>query len=61
MDEVGRDGMAPMLPGILGWIGLVEQVPMPLPVAQAVRVVEHGLRVDVVIGGAMWVIFVGCP
>ena len=61
MDQVGRDGVAPVLSRNLGWVGLVEQVPIPLPITEAVGVVEPRFRVDVMIGGAMPVAGIGCP
>ena len=55
MDEVVADGVAPVLAGILRWVGLVEEMVAALPEAQSVGVVEIGFGVDVVVDGAVWV------
>ncbi len=46
MDQVVTDGMAPMGNGVGGRIALVKEVPLPLPVAKPVGVVQIALRAD---------------
>ena len=55
MDEIVADGVAPVLAGILRWIGLVEEMVAALPEAQSIGVVEIGFGVDVVVDGAVWI------
>ena len=56
VDEVGADGVAPVLAGVLRRPRLVEQVPAALQEAQPVGVVQRVLGVDEVIAGAMRVV-----
>lgn len=51
VEEVVAYGMSPVLPGVFGRKRLVEQVPAPLPIAQAVGVVESALRAGKMIRG----------
>ena len=59
MDEIVADGVTPVLAGVFRRIGLVKEVPAALPETEAVGVVEHGLRVDVMVEGSVWVAGVG--
>ena len=58
VDEFVRYGVPPVLARVFGRIGLVEQVPAPLPEAQPVGIVEHGLGIHVVVHGAVGISFV---
>ena len=53
VDEIVTHGVAPMLARVLRRIRLVEEVPAPLPETEPVGVVQHGLRVDVVVDRPM--------
>ncbi len=55
VNEVFAHGVAPVLAGVFRRIGLIEQVPAPLPETESVGVVEPPFRIDVVVYGAMGV------
>lgn len=53
MDQVVADGMAPMWNGIGGGKGLIKEMPLPLPVAEPVWIVQIAFRADKMIERAV--------
>ena len=61
MDQIFADGVAPMLPPVFGWIALIKHVPVALPKAQTVWVIERTLRAYEMIDGAKRIAALSLP